>query len=162
MRRFFIATALVCFVAAAAGAQTKVTGTCQFGKSDPQLMIPVGDRPGHSLGVEQLKCTWTKPQEIGGDKSKDGVSTATDDISGNNVRARGIHVTTMESGDKLFVAYQGTATTKDGAMQTGKGTWTYTGGSGKLKGIKGKGTYTCAPSGDGVSCDIEGDYELAK
>lgn len=162
MRRFFIAAALVCFVTAAASAQTKVSGTAQCAKADPQHVIPVGDRPDHSLGVEQAKCTWTKPQEIGGDKSKDGVSTATDDISGNTVHARGVHVTTMESGDKLFVAYQGTGTMKDGALQGVKGTWSYNGGTGKLKGIKGKGTYTCAPSGDGASCDIEGEYELAK
>jgi len=162
MNRFFTTAVLVCFAAVAASGQTKVTGTCQFGKPDPQLMIPVGDRPGHSLGVDQTKCTWTKPQEIGGDKSKDGVSTGTYDSSSSSMHAHGVHVTTMENGDKLFVAYQGTGTTKDGVIQHAKGTWTYTGGSGKLKGIKGKGTYTCAPSGDGMSCDIEGEYQLAK
>jgi hypothetical protein len=81
---------------------------------------------------------------------------------GRSMRAHGVHVTTMESGDKLFVAYQGTGTTKDGVLQNGKGTWSYTGGSGKLKGIKGKGTYTCAVSGDGTTCEIEGEYQLAK
>jgi len=51
---------------------------------------------------------------------------------------------------------------KDGNLESGKGTWGFTGGSGKLKGIKGKGTYTCAPSGDGSSCNVEGEYQLAK
>jgi hypothetical protein len=32
----------------------------------------------------------------------------------------------------------------------------------KLKGIKGKGTYTCTPSGDSASSEIEGDYQLGK
>ena len=162
MRRLFMMCAIVCFAAATAGAQTKISGTAQFGKADPQHAIPVGDRPDHSLGVDQLKCTWTKPQDIGGDKTKEGVSTETQDISGNNVRARGMHVTTMESGDKYFVSYQGTGTVKDGVLQSAKGTWTYTGGTGKLKGIKGKGTYDCATKGDGVSCEIEGEYQLAK
>ena len=162
MRRMFIASALVCFAAAAAGAQTKVTGTAQCGKPDPQHAIPVGDRPDHSLGVEQLKCTWTKPMEIGGDKSKDGVSTATNEVSGNTFRAHGFHVATMESGDKYFVWYQGTGELKEGALQSQKGNWGFTGGSGKLKGIKGKGTYTCVPSGDTVTCEIEGEYQLAK
>jgi hypothetical protein len=162
MRRLFMMCAIVCFAATTASAQTKVAGTAQFGKADPQHMLPAGDRPDHSLGIDQLKCTWTKPQDIGGDKTKDGVSTETQDISGNNVRAHGMHVTTMESGDKYFVSYQGTGTLKDGALRSAKGTWMYTGGTGKLKGIKGKGTYTCAPSGDGVSCDIEGEYQLAK
>lgn len=73
-----------------------------------------------------------------------------------------MHVTTMESGDKYFVSYQGIRTMKYGALQTAKGTWLYTGGTGKLKGIKGKGTYTCTVSGDRAACDIGGDYQLAK
>jgi hypothetical protein len=32
------------------------------------------------------------------------------------------------------------------------------GGTGKLKGLKGKGTYSCSSSG----CDIAGEYQLAK
>jgi len=162
MNRFFTMATLVCFAAVAASAQTKISGTAQFGKPDPQHMVPVGDRPDHSLGVEQLKCTWTKPMEIEGAKSKDGVSTETVDISGNTARARGVHVSTVDSGDKYFVSYQGTASMKEGALVHQKGTWSFTGGTGKLKGIKGKGTFTCAPSGDGVSCEIEGDYQLGK
>ncbi len=64
--------------------------------------------------------------------------------------------------DKYFVSYQGTGVSKNGAYQSTKGTWNYTGGTGKLKGIKGKGTYACVASGDVVSCDIEGEYQLAK
>src|SRR5207245_9348541 len=101
MHRFFILAAAVWLCAATASAQTKVTGTAQCGKPDPQHLVPVGDRPDHSLGVAQFKCTYTKPMEIGGDKSKDGVSTETTDVSGNSSRARGFHVATMESGDKF-------------------------------------------------------------
>jgi hypothetical protein len=162
MRRMFIAGVLVCLVGATAGAQTKISGSIQCSKPDPQHMIPVGDRPDHSLGVEQSKCTWTKPMEIEGAKSKDGMSTATDDISGNSVRTRGFHVSTMDSGDKFFVWYQGSGQLKDGALQSSKGKWGFTGGSGKLKGIKGNGTYACTLSGDGISCDVEGEYEAAK
>jgi len=162
MHRMFIAIAVVCFAVATAAAQTKVSGTAQCAKPDSQHLIPVGDRPDHSLGVEQIKCTYTKPMEIEGAKSKDGVSTATNDISGNTFRARGFHVATMDSGDKFFVWYLGAGESKDGALQSEKGTWGFTGGSGKLKGIKGKGTFTCAPSGDGVACEVEGEYQLAK
>lgn len=157
MRRIFIAAAAVCLCAATAGAQNKISGTAQCGKPDPQQMVPVGDRPDHNLGVAQSKCTWTKPLEIGGDKSKDGVSTATLDASGDTERTRGFHVATMESGDKFFAWYQGSGTAKEV-----KGNWGFTGGSGKLKGIKGKGTYTCTASSDGNVCEIEGEYELAK
>ena len=48
-------------------------------------------------------------------------------------------------------------------MQTSKGTWSYTGGTGKLKGIKGKGTYDGKGSSDGTATyQIEGDYTLPK
>jgi hypothetical protein len=60
----------------------------------------------------------------------------------------------MDSGDKVFACHQGEGTYAYG----NEGTWSFTGGSGKLKGIKGKGTYTCSPSG----WDIEGEYQLAK
>lgn len=161
MRRILIIAPVVLFCAAAATAQTKVSGTAQCGKPDPQLLVPVGDRSDHMLAIAQFKCTYTKPMEIGGDKSKDGVSTETSDISGNTGRARGFHVATMESGDKFFVWYQGNSTSKDNAVVEVKGNWGFNGGSGKLKGIKGKGTFTCTPSGDGLSCEVEGEYQLA-
>ena len=162
MRRVSMVSAALLLCSTAANSQTKVTGTAQCGKPDPQQVLPVGDRPDHMLGIAQIKCTYTKPMEIGGDKSKDGVSTETSDISGNTSRPRGFHVVTMESGDKVFFSYQGTATTKDNALVELKGNWGMNGGSGKMKGIKGKGTFTCKPEGDGLSCDVEGEYQLAK
>jgi hypothetical protein len=68
-------------------------------------------------------------------------------------RAHSCHAITMDSGDKLFVCHEGTGT-PDGQ----DGTWSFTGGTGKLKGIKGKGTYICSSSG----CDLAGEYQLAK
>jgi len=162
MCRFFLVAVLVSFGVASASAQTKISGTLQCGKADTQQVVPVGDRPDHSLGVQQFKCTWSKPLEIEGAKSKDDVLTETNDISGSTVRTRGFGVGTLDSGDKSFISYQGTSAMKDGTLESGKGTWGFTGGSGKLKGIKGKGTYTCAPSGDGYSCNVDGEYQLAK
>ena len=162
MRRILMVAAAVLFCAAAANAQTKVSGTAQCAKPDPLHVVPVGDHPDHNMAVEQFKCTWTKPMEIEGDKSKDGVSTETADISGDTSRAHGSHVATMESGDKFFVSYQGTGKSRDTNVVEVKGNWGFNGGSGKLKGIKGKGTYNCKPSGDNLSCDVEGEYQLAK
>jgi hypothetical protein len=165
MRGFFAILILAtagCLCATTAIAQTKVTGTQLCAKPDPQQIIPVADRPGHALGVMHFKCEWTTPMQIGSDTSKSGEDTETVEISGNSARASGRHVSTMQSGDKGFVSYWGKETLKDGALLASKGTWAYTGGTGKLKGIKGKGTFTCTPSGDGVSCAIEGEYELAK
>jgi hypothetical protein len=153
MHRIFIAATVVCFVAATAAAQTKASGTLQCGQPDPQHVIPVGDLPGHSLALLQVKCTYTKPMEIEGAKSMSTVITITNEVSGDAVRARGCQVVTMDSGDKAFFSHEGT-----GTPEGQDGTWTFSGGTGKLKGIKGKGTYSCSSSG----CDIAGEYQLAK
>ena len=147
---------------AGAVAQTKVTGTHVCSKPDPQHMVPVGDRADHNFAVEQLKCNHAKPMEIGGDKAKDGVATDAAEVNGNKSRFHGVYVMTMQSGDKAFLPYQGNGTSKDGKPVDSKGTFSFASGTGKLKGIKGKGTFKCTPSGDGWSCDTEGEYELPK
>ena len=147
---------------AGAVAQTKVTGTHVCSKPDPQHMLPAGDRADHNFAVEQLKCNHTKPMEIGGDKAKDGVATDAAEVNGNKSRFHGVYVMTMQSGDKAFLPYQGNGTSKDGKPVDSKGTFSFASGTGKLKGIKGKGTFRCTPSGDGWSCDTEGEYELPK
>jgi hypothetical protein len=161
MRSFLVVAAGVGCLWCASAAAEKFTGTCTCAKSDPQHMLPAGDRPDHQLGVEASKCTWTKPVEIGGDKTKDGVATQVDDINGDNSRFHGVHEVTLQSGDKVAWPYQGSGAVKDN-QEISKGTFSFAHGTGKLKGIKGKGTFSCKPAGDGVSCDVEGEYELAK
>lgn len=151
-----------CLWSAGAAAQTKFTGTAACTKSDSPPMMPAGDRPDHGFGVEQFKCTWTKPMEIGADKAKDGVATDTFEASGGKSRFHGVHVVTMASGDKVSLPYQGNGTSKDGKPVASKGTFGFATATGKLKGIKGKGTFSCAASADGFSCDVEGEYQLAK
>lgn len=158
MHRILMALAAVCFALAAASAQPKVFGTFQCGKAYPQLVIPVGDRPDHSLGLYQSNCTYTKPIEISGAKSTEAVNTLSNDVIGDATSWRGFMVATMDSGDKFFILYQGAGERKRGAFVRNKGTRSFSGGSGRLNGIRGKGTYTCTPSG----CDLEGEYQLAK
>lgn len=95
---------------------------------------------------------------MGGDKAKDGVSI---DVTAIRETATGSHVGTTESGDKWFVSYRYGASMKDGNPGEIKGTWTYTGGTGKPKGIKGGGTFTSTLNDDGsVSSKVDGSYEL--
>jgi len=155
-------TAAACVWSAGAIAQTKFSGTCAC-KSEKREVLAVGDRDGHSLAVEQYKCDWTKPADFGGDKTKDGVATHTADVQGQKNRFRGVHVVTTQGGDKVYLAYQGNGeTTKDNKDSHSKGTFTVAGGTGKLKGAAGKGTFTCASAGDGISCDVEGEYQAGK
>ncbi len=150
-------------IASAAGAQTKQSGTIQCGKGNPEQMIEVGDKPGHFMGVSKSTCTWTTPMDTAGLKSKDGYSIAAIDATGNKSTSHGVHVSTMDNGDKIYVKFQGSGTSKDGATLTDGGKWTYTGGTGKLKGIKGGGTYKGKGSPDGsVTYEVAGEYTVGK
>jgi hypothetical protein len=150
-------------LATTTGAQTKISGTAQCGKPDPQQSIDVGDRPNHALSISKTSCTWTKPMEIGGGETKEGFSVGSADVSGGKAQTNGYHVTTMASGDKFNVRFHGTDTMKDEATQSSEGTWSFSSGTGKLKGIKGKGTYKGAPGADGsMTYEVEGEYELPK
>jgi len=85
-------------------AQTKISGTAQCGKPDTQQKVDVPDHPGHAISMSQAKCTWSKPMEVAGLKSKEGVTTDMDDIRGDTAHGHGYYVDTMENGDKAFVS----------------------------------------------------------
>jgi hypothetical protein len=69
----------------------------------------------------------------------------------------------MANGDKVYSRGEGSISLKDGAPQTEEGKWTFAGGAGKFKGLKGKGTYKCQFAADGTgTCEVEGEYELPK
>ncbi len=144
-----------------AGAQTKISGTAECAKPDQQHAIEVGDRPNHSFVIFQGKCTWTKPFEIAETKSKDHSGTVFQEMTGSRASTRGSGADTMENGDKFYLRWQGSTNTKDEMVQTDDGTWSFAGGTGKLNGIKGKGTYKGKGAADGtVTYEVEGEYEL--
>jgi hypothetical protein len=144
-------------------AQTKTSGTLQCGKSDPSYTIPVGDRPDHALAIGKTKCTWTTAPEMAGTQAKEHEYTSFADIRGARGQVRSAAVGTMANGDKYYATTQGPSTIKEGVTQTSQGTWSYTGGTGKLKGIKGKGTYKGKIGPDGtMTIEVEGEYQLPK
>ncbi len=148
-------------VAAGLSAQTKTSGTATC-KPDPASPPPVAltDKPNHSFAVGKAQCTWTK-FEVAGLQSKDGISTDLEEITGDTVLVRGYHVATMSNGDTTVAKYEGSGKLKDGKPVSGEGTWSYTSGTGKLKGIKGKGTYKGKANADGsVTYQVDGEYQL--
>jgi hypothetical protein len=146
-------------LAASAVAQTKASGTALC-KADPLTPVAIGDSPGHSFAVGKAQCTWTK-FEIGGVPYKDGVSVAMEEIDGDKSTSSGYHVATLANGDKATARFQGTSTMKDGKLQSNSGTWTFSSGTGKFKGIKGKGTFKGTPNADGtVSYQVDGEYSM--
>jgi hypothetical protein len=154
-------TGMACLWSGVAAAD-HFTAMCECGKPDPQQSLPAGDGKDHNLGVEAAKCTWSKPLDIGGDKVKDSVATDMFEATGGKFQFHGVHELTMQSGDKVALPYQGSGMSKDNHEAASKGTFTFANGTGKLKGIKGKGTFSCKSAGEGVSCDVEGDYEPGK
>ena len=129
----------------------------------PEAPAPVAltDKPNHAFAIGKAQCGWTG-FEVAGLASKSGVSTDIEEITGDSVvSVRGYFVSTMINGDTTAVRYQGSAKMKDGKFVSGSGTWVYTGGTGKLKGIKGKGTYKGTPNPDGtISYKADGEYRL--
>jgi len=70
-------------------------------------------------------------------------------------------LTSFATGETVYSRGTGTY---DWKALTVSGTWTFTFGTGKLSGIKGKGTYACkmmsAERGSGYACDVAGEYSL--
>jgi hypothetical protein len=164
MRLKTLLSFLVVFaLATVASAQTKVSGTLQCAKPDQQQAIEVGDRPNHSFVIFQIKCTLTKSLEIPGLQNKEYVNTIFSEVSGNRWHSQAYGVVTMTNGDKYYVRSQGSATLKEGVLESMEGKWSHAGGTGKLKGLKGQGTYKGKGAPDGTSTyEIEGEYELPK
>jgi len=148
-------------IAGSALAQTQTSGTMKCGKPDSSQPIEAGDPAGHVLVIEKGSCTWSAPAEMAGLKSTTYTLAESVEVTGAKYQVRGYGVMTMENGDKAYVRYQGMGNGKEGAPPTGEGTWSYTGGTGKLKGVKGKGTYkTSGAAGGGIEAQMEGEYSL--
>ncbi len=155
-----ILTALLAASAGSALAQRKISGTCKGGKPDTSQSIEVGDQAGHMLIVEKGSCTWSVPFEMGGLKATTSTTAETVDVTGAKVQDQGYIVISMDNGDKAYARFQGMGNIKDGAA-TGEGTWSLTSGTGKLKGLKGKGTYKASgASGGAGEFQFEGEYSL--
>jgi len=151
----------ITWAASLAAAQTQLSGMAQCPlKPTESYSLEVGDRPGHTYEISKGPCTWTKPMEIAGLKSKDQTGVWFSEIDGNKSQTHGSGVVSMDNGDKFYFRNQAASTMKDQKTGSGEATFTFTGGTGKLKGLKGKGTYKCTPEGDNVNCDVQGEYSL--
>ena len=148
-------------VAASAGAQTKLTGKVHCAKADPDYSIEVGDKPGHVLTARKSACTWTEATEIAGLKVKSAQDVATGEADGAIVHDAGYHVATMDNGDTYTVHFMGNATGRRTRRPRSPASGRSSAAPGKLKGIKGGGTYKGTGAADGsADVEVEGDYAL--
>ena len=161
MRKAALVVTMVLAFTLTASAQTKLSGKSHCAKPDQSNQADVGDVPGHMLMLEKRTCTATTPMEIAGLKTKEDVGTSTSDMHGMKGSDSGYVTTTMDNGDKYTVHYSGTVTVKQDQTASFSGKWTVLSGTGKLKGIKGSGTYKGTAAADGSSdVDVEGEYTI--
>jgi hypothetical protein len=159
--KFKIACACVffAFAIAATPAQTNSTTGGKCDKPDVMQQVPAGDKDGHSFIIQQGKCA--PKAEVGGAKATAATFSEHDEAMGNKMKGWGMYVETYDSGDKIFYNYQTTATTKDNAMVSGTNKYQVTGGTGKMKGIKGSGTCTLKGNADSsVDYECTGAYTM--
>jgi hypothetical protein len=158
--KFLCVCGLFAIAAAATPAQTKHSFSGKCGKADVTNSIPAGDKEGHAFMLQQGKCD--SKGEVGGAKSKQGTFSEHDEANGTQLKGWGVYAETFDSGDKIFYAYQTTGTTKEGALVTGGNKYQITGGTGKMKGIKGSGN--CKLTGNasgGLDYACTGEYTIA-
>jgi hypothetical protein len=161
MRKSAMVVLAAFFTVMAANAQTKITGKVSCAKPETNYSVDVGDRPGHTLMLQKAACTWTTPLEIEGLRSKAGTDVMSADAMGATITERGYHLSNMDNGDKFTVRYQGTIKANKDGSAAFDGKWTFVGGTGKLKGIKGGGSYKGTGAADGGgSIEVEGEYSL--
>lgn len=158
--RILCGCALFAFAVATISAQSKYSSSGTCAKADVEHTVPAGDQPGHAFMVAQGKCT--SEGELAGAMSKEGAFSEHRDVTASRIKAWGVYVETYDSGDKVFYNYQLSVAARDGAMQSGKGTFEATSGTGKMEGIKAKGTCTYSPGKEGASnYSCTGEYTLA-
>jgi hypothetical protein len=152
--------AVFVFAVAMTPAQTKLTSSGKCGKPAEQHDMAAGDQIGHVFTLAAGKCV-TKG-EVGGAASKEGVFSEHGEVSGDHSKASGVYVETFDSGDKIFYTYQAAGTMKDNAFQAGENKYQITGGTGKMKDIKGSGTCKTIGTADGgLEYTCTGEYTLA-
>jgi hypothetical protein len=161
MRTLLITSTFIAMSAMSMAADgTKFSSAAQCAKSDPEYAVPVNDSTGHVVVVSKTKCSLTGG-ELNGLALKEQEVTVQADVRGGKSQERGYAVVRVEGGDKAFVSWQGTGSMRDKAHD-GEGTWRFTGGTAKLKGLRGHGTYKSTGNADGTASDqIDGEWMIA-
>jgi hypothetical protein len=107
--------------------------------------------------VAQGKCTITG--SVNGATAKEGNYSEHVDANATQMKNWGVYTVTFDSGDKAFYKYQGMATLKDGAFQTGSNKYEIAGGTGKMQNLHGSGSCKLTGESDGgLSYTCTGTY----
>ncbi len=160
---------MMALLASAVWAQTKTSSVWRCGDFQTVSIVPLGDRPNHTYSIIKGKCTPTKPHEIGGIAVKGEEITLSGETTGNLARWNDVVIGTMANGDKYYAREQCTETLRgtsfeEQTLDTATCSRTYTGGTGKLKNLKGKETSKGKPGPEkGTEIwEAETEFQLPK
>ena len=160
MRKLALATALLVSTAICAQAGDKVTGTNGDLQNLGQLTSAVPGEQGAT--IRQNTVIWRTVNAS--NPVFNGMSAAVEQhvIRGAVDQVKGWGSTQNATGDIHYYMYSGTGKV-DGQVMNGTGEFEWTGGAGKLQGIKGTGIYSCKFGPDQPNtCDWSGTPEGIK
>ena len=129
------------------------------GKVKVQTALAVSDQPKHELNVAEIGGTQKSADENWNNAAINYWGTM--DVLGGKGSQRGYFVNDHGKDGRSWGAFEGKVAT-NGAEFTIEGTYQFTGGSGKFKGLAGNGTFkTKMNSPRDVEATWMGKYELA-
>jgi hypothetical protein len=139
---------------------TKITGTLECGKSELTKM-EVGDAPHHVLSLGKAPCRWTQGMELGRLRTNRGESRMMRDQRGDTGAIRGYHVGQAGNGDAYYLRFDVQVQVRPDLPDLLHGRWGFTGGTGELAGLEGRGTFKGLQNADGTTkWEFEGEYRL--
>ena len=154
MRGAVCGIALLAITSFAMAQTPSLSGSWHCDKPSETHAIAVPGEPHHQFIVEQGQCASTEGNQVAGETLKTDVVTNVVEVTRGFLQNRGYGVVTSDSGDKLFVRTEERAHVVAGKPQDIRGRWRTAGGTGKLKGVRMRGTYTVTLNPDG-SADVK-------
>ena len=143
-------------------AAEKVTGVNKDFQRLSETTANVPDKPGHTF--KQITIVWKSVSTNPNFGEAWTNAVAQQDNFGADVTERGYGTNHYQDGDVSYISFEGAAKTtrKDGGDfdTVGQGRFTFLGGTGKFKNIKGSGTYACKFTPKGGQCDWEAETEM--
>jgi hypothetical protein len=157
-----LATVLGLSICVPVAAAEKVAGVNKDFQRLSETSTTVPGQPGHTL--KQIALLWKSISSNPTFGDAWVSANAQLDDMGNEAKERGYATNHYQDGDVSYISWEGaiTHTKKDGGdfERVAKGTFTWLGGTGKFKTIKGSGTYTCKFTSKGGQCDWETEPEM--
>ena len=134
-----------------------------------QHVIDVEDVPGHQIRIYDLQVSWpNNPPAFAGTPVKEEGIRAYSDYIDLNGRSSGYCHYDLENGDKIFGRLEGTSQTTVNSDGSKKSTFTavitFTGGTGKFRGIRGVARYVANfdPKASLNEGQVDGEYWMEK